>query len=482
MKYTRYAFLIFFLFSCVSTKHALSPQERVLKEEKWRYDLPRADNTPQRPLFPNLQEKTLKNGLRIYVIEDHRLPITDVALVFKNGSSLDPIGKAGLNNLVALMLKEGTEKLSSLELSEAFANIGTHINVGAGKDSAFLSVGILSKKINKALGLMSSMAQRPRFSQEDFSRLKIQQQHAISSEMASPAYVAQVRFLQAAYGPKHPYGYPTIGTALTLAQINLPDIKNAHKNNFGPNNAALIVAGDVSLKNVVRMAKRHFASWKKIKDPLIPLEAPIKNKEMQTILIPKASMPQTFLLLGQPVATRHDEDLATYEVLQNILAGMPTSRLGLALRERKGWTYGVYSTLNAFRGVGPLWINTSIQIPYGADALKHILEELDTLKTTLVSPAELEMAKSGLLNSFASRYTTLNKLVFMASEQFIYNLPKNYDEIFYDRIAQVSPEMIRNAAHKAFQRENFTAVAVGDPEVMNIPLSSMKVGKIIIER
>jgi zinc protease len=474
--------LSFIALSCSTLKQATKPDyDQILAQESWRHELPSIQNTPVEPHFPKVLQARLKNGLRILVVEDPRLPIVEISLVFKNGSALDPIGKAGLMNLTALMLKEGTKKLTSLQLAEAFANLGTEVRVGATKDMASISSGVLSNKFNEALSLISAMAQNPRLDREEFSRIKLQQEHSINSEMAMPAYVAQVRFLMSAYGKNHPYAYPSAGTQSTLKNININDIKKAQSTNFGPNNAALIVVGDVKLNQITKAAEHYFGHWKEIKDPVRPVATPTKHKNMQTILISR-SMPQTFLLVGQPAARQSDKDLATFEVFQNILAGMPTSRLGMNLRERKGWTYGVHSSLVPLRGLGPLMITTSIQVPYGADALKEILAELQNMKKHPVSQEELQSAKNGLLNSFASRYSTHKKIASSISEDFIYDLSFDSDKKYYQHIARVTPQKIMALAQKAFPLNHMIAVAVGELEVMEIPLAKMKVGQVIIDR
>lgn len=473
------------LFSaCTTIKQkpgTLSPREELMEKESFRKNLPKAELAPVKPNFPKAKKQTLANGLTIMVVEDHRLPIAELSLIWKNGSALDPIGKAGLQNLSTLMLKEGTTKMTSLELAEAFANLGTEVSVGSGKDISFISTGVLSNKIDDAMKIIADMAQHPRLSQNDFARIRSQQQHSIGADMSSPAYIAQVKFLMTAYGQNHPYGYPSAGTEKTVKNISLADVKNAHRKNFGPNNAALVVVGDINMEQVVKWAKIYFGAWKEITDPLVALAEPLKSSEMKTILVSRPSLPQTYLLIGTAVADQLDPDLASYEVFQDIIAGMPTSRLGMNLRESKGWTYGIGSSLVPLRVKGPLFFSTSVQVPYGADALSEILKEFENMKTNPVSKAELDASKSGLLNSFASRFNTLKQIASDLWQNFVYNRPLNSDEILYDKIAQVTPEKILAVANKALKKENMIAVAVGELEVMEIPLASMDVGKVTIE-
>lgn len=471
------------LCSCASVnkKPQIGAEKRSLIEnEGFRNTLPIAQNEPTKPVFPKLIKRTLKNGLTIMVAEDKSLPIAQVSIVFKNGSARDPHGKAGLVNLTTQMLQEGTLELSSLELDEAFAKLGTAVSGGSSKDFSSLGVAVLSPKVSEAIALLSSMVERPRFDKEDFARIKLQQESSIASEQADPNYLAQVKFLRSSYGKNHPYGTPSAGTLQSMPNIDLKDIKSAYGSNFGPNNAALIVIGDVDLAQIMDAAEKYFGDWLPIKVPSLKIAPPHARKKMETVLVEVPNMPQTYLLVGQPAALRTDKDLASYEVFLNILARDPTSRLNAKLREEKGWTYGVRGTVNPLRGLGPLWIATSVAVPNGSDALEEILNELQTLQSTPVTDAELKSAKEGILHSFASRYSTLSKVANQAAELFLYDLPLNNDEVFYERLAQVSKEDIMRVAKRALKKDQMVAIAVGDLEAM-APLKKMDVGVISVE-
>lgn len=469
---------------CVSSKPARigEVRQKLAEQESWRYQLPKSNLDPVAPVFPKLKQRVLKNGLTILVVEDHRLPIVDLRLVFKNGSALDPIGQSGLNHVTALMLKEGTRQLSSLELSESFANIGTELSVSVSKDIAHFEAAFLSNKTEALVKLIASMVQEPRFDAQDFARVKEQQQNALAQEQGVPSYVAQLSFLKAAYGDKHPYAYPSRGRPESVKSIELDQVKSTYWKNFGPNNAALVAVGDVSIEELEKLAQQAFGAWKKIKDPVAKISVPKPRQQMQTHLVSRPHTPQTFLLIGRALADAKDKDLAALEVFQEIIAGMPNSRLGANLREKKGWTYGVSSSINPLAGLGPMLVSTSIQVPNGADALKEILLEFDNLKNNLVSELELNNAKDGLLHSFASRYSTVGKISSTIARNFSYGLSANHDELFYQQIAKVSRADILAIAKRALAKDQLVAVAVGELEVMSQPLAKMDVGEVVIEK
>lgn len=477
--------LLIFLSSCRSVdtrKQIAKLRDDLDKKEAWRYDLPTAESVPARPVFPKVQKSQLKNGLTLMVVEDHRLPIAQISLVTKSGSVRDPIGSAGINNLTNLMLKEGTRNLTSIELAEAFANLGSEVNVSIDKDMGHVSSAVLSDKVDDALSLIASMVKEPRMQAEDFARVKLLQQSLLSSHQGLSSYVAQTNFLMAAYGEKHPYAYPSAGTLKTISPIEIKDIKKVHAANFGANISVLIVVGDVTLKEVEKWAQKYFGDWKKVAIPSRKIPDPAPIHEMQTKLIDRKHSPQALIVLGQPAATQNDKDLPTLIVFQNILAGLPTSRLDENLRERRGWTYGVSSQISPLLGKGPMLVSSSIQLPFAIDAINEIMTEFDRLKQSAVSDQELLSAKNGLLHSFADRYSTVGKVANILANQFVYALPINSEEVLYNKIGEVTKDDLLKAANRVLKKEHMIAVAVGDVETMETPLAGINLGKVTIER
>lgn len=482
MIYGLMSMVLFGWFSCAPSRMQVAQvRDKLDVEQPWRYNIDAQEKAVLRPEFPKAQKAKLKNGLEIFVVSDSRLPIAQLSLVFKAGSAQDEKKLAGLMYLSAHMLKEGAGALSSLAFAEALANIGTDLSVAVAKDMTSIHAEVLSHKVDDAFALLALMVKKPQLNPDDFMRLKSQHQSALKSQQANPSYMAQVNFLAAAYGDKHPYGHPNAGSLDTIKHITLPDIKKAVHDHFGADRAALVVVGDVSLEQIVKLSHDHLDSWQKARAKAHAIPEPMGSKDMQTKLISRSDSPQTYVLVGHLAASKKDPKLASFEVFQNIIAGMPTSRLGANLREEKGWTYGVASQLNPLAIKGPLFITTSIQNPHGADALGEILKELDSLKSKAVSDEELARAKSGLLHSYASRFSTLSQVANSVAEQFAYGLADDYEAQFFDQITKVSAHDIIQVAKKVGDREHMVAVAIGDLDALKAPIASMNVGRVTIK-
>lgn len=449
------------------------------KKEQWRYQMPQFGDLAAKPNFPKIKSTKLANGLQIFVVEDHKLPIAQISINFKLGSANDPANKAGLNYLTVNMLKEGTKDKSSLELAEEFANLGTDMSVGINKDMSYIQCDIMSDKTPEIFKLISSVLINPRFAQEDFSRIKAKTLDAITANEGMQSYVAQANFLRLAYD-RHPYAHPTMGLKKNVEKISLADVKIAHKNNFAANNAAIIAVGDVTLSQIVTEANKYFSLLKPKTFKQQNITYPKNHQRMQTKIVNRENSPQTYMIVGQPAVTHKDKDLAVIEVLNSILAGLPTSRLGSKLREEKGWTYGVHSYTNPLQHKGPIMISTSIKTSHAVEGLSEILKEINKMKTSEVSREELLTAKSGLINSFISRYATLGNISNIITQKFIYSLRDRYDEDYFNAIKNVSAADILRVANKIFDKKNMTAIMVG--AVDNIKLDSkVDIGNVIID-
>ncbi len=463
-------------------KHITTLRDELDKAEQWRYTLPIENSSPEMPRFPAVKTKKLSNGLTLMVVEDNRLPIVSLNLVTKNGSARDPHGQAGLMNLMGEMLKEGTKNRTSMELAEDFANLGTEVSVSVNKDMTTISTGILSDKVEKVIGLLADMVKSPRMDEGDFERIKLQQQSYLTAQQGVLSHVANTNFLMAAYGPKHPYAYPSAGTIETITKLTIKDVKHSHRHNFAPNVAAVVAVGDVSLEQIEALAIKHFGKWHHKASSLTAIKNPPVHKHMQTRLIGRSFSSQTYLLLGQPAVKQKDHDLAALEVLSSIMTRSPMSRLGEKLREEKGWTYGVHSFMHPRLGEGPFLIGSSIQTPFGADALNEILREFDVLRKEPVTAEELTIAKNGLLNSFSSRFSTVTKVADGLAKQFTYSLPAKHFENLYRQISAVTAKDVTKAANRVLKKETTTAVAVGDLEALEASITKMDVGTVTIER
>lgn len=468
--------------SCFTTKTPIAlMRDQLDKNEPWRYEVANVKYEPKSPQFPIIKKAVLKNGLSIMVMENKKLPIAHLAVVIKGGASQDPSHLAGLTYLSALMLKEGGSKdLTSLDIAEKLANLGSELTVSVTKNAVSFDVEMLSDKLHDSFNILSAIITTPRLHQEDFVRVKHQHEGLLASKQASPSYLAQVNFMNTIYGENHPYAHPSHGSLKSVGKINHQDIKK-YVEEFNPNQALLIAIGDVSFKEIKHLAKKYLGSWKRKDSQPKKIPDPKTIKTMQTKLISRPDSLQSYLLLGRLGVDQKHEDWPALEVLGNIIAGLPTSRLGMNLREHKGWTYGVQGQMISHLNSGYMMITTSLQAPFGADAIKEIFKELDNMKNTIVSDDELDTAKRRLLDGFLTKYSTLNNIANYMADHFIYDLPLDYEEKHYHNIANLSKEDIQKVARKYLDKNHMSLTLVGDLEALN-PVFKLDVGNISVDK
>lgn len=459
------SFLVYlFCISCAFFKPSVN------KKESFRYELPIKEDTIEKPTFPLITTKKLPNGLTVYVLSKKDLPIVSINVVFKAGMAVSLDNKPGVINLLALMLKEGSKNKSSLQMANAFADLGSKLEVDVTFDKLTLSIDCTHDKLEQASKLLFETLEYPRFLKEDFVRIQQNLIAELESIMSIPSYKAQKEFFNAAYTKNHPYAKSIIDNPKDLNNVSLDDVKKAYEDYFGPQNAALIIVGNTDYKDVKRKSLSFLNFNKKIAKKSLPISYN-PPKEMQIVLVPQAKTPQTYLMLGQVVADASNiKEMAALEIIKKIMASSPTSRLLANLRESKGWTYGVQSSLIPLVNKSSFTFSSSIQVPYGVDALEEILAECDKIQKNLVSQEELTFAKNNVLMSFNDWYSTLESSAEIISLAFIHDMPSGYESKAYDITNEITAQDIQQVAKKYLSLQRMVVIAVGDTEIMSIPL------------
>jgi predicted Zn-dependent peptidase len=464
---------------CKSTAEKTnSTGPRIPPDEPWRNERPAAgEATP--PTFPKIVTHKMKSGLSVAVIEDHGLPIVDVRLVMLAGSIDEKARKAGLADLTYDMLDEGAGKMGAIELAEAFSDLGTALSSSGGRESGTVSVRLLKRHLEKGVELLATVVQKPTFDRREFERVQKQKLSTLQKRKAQPRAVASDAFAALAYGAKHPYGHPTVGTEKTVAKISRNDAKNFHRNHFGPKNAILVFAGDVTVDEAKKLADDHFGRWRRrTRAPNAGNSKVPERKELALHLVDRPGAPQTMVMLGRPLLKKGDPDEYPIEILNQVLGGMFTSRLNMKLREEKGWTYGARSVVDARRGIGPMMAYAMVQAPHTADALSETLTILRELTETPISDEELQLAKDNIVKSLPGYFETISATAGAAGYLFAFDLPEDHFSQVLQKITAVTKEDVQRVAKRALTAEGMVIVLVGDKASLEGPLKEKNISTI----
>lgn len=405
--------------------------------------------------------EVLPNGLTLLHAEKKALPIVKVVVAVKAGSIAETSGKAGLANLTADLLNEGTAGRSAKEISEAIEFVGGSLSTSGGADYVTASLSVLKKDIALGFDLLSDILLRPAFSEQEISRRKAIIRDSIRQQREEPGVVASKAFMKALY-PDHPYGWPVEGTEETLDTLTGKDIRDFHRMYYGPDNAIMAVVGDIGRDELRGLLERYFRGWEKTgaRPPQLPESAP--GSGARHIKIQK-EITQANILLGHVGISRDNPDYYAVSVMNYILGGGGfASRLVDNIRDNKGLSYDVHSffSANKYGGVFQAGLQTKNQS--AQTAIDEILAEMNRIRTEPVSEKELADAKAYLTGSFPLRVDSNSKLAGFLISIELYNLGLDYIDNYRQYIQKVTTEEVLRVAQKYLNTKDYVLVVVGD--------------------
>ncbi|MBI4654782.1 MAG: insulinase family protein [Nitrospirae bacterium] len=415
------------------------------------------------PAYAGIEIKrdVLENGLTLMVVERHNLPIVMVTVGIKGGSLIEPAEKAGLANLTAELLPEGTKKRTSTEISEEIEFVGASLHTSGGDDYITVSLSILKKDLDLGFDILSDIIISPSFPQEELDKKRERIKGSLRSYEENPDFVAQKAFKEALFG-LHPYGRLIEGTSGTLDHINQRYLKDFHSAYYVPNNAIMSVVGDITPEEATSLIKKYFSKWKgkELKIPSVEKPKPLKDKK--TISIDK-NITQANIILGHMGISRDNPDYYALSVMNYILGGGGfASRLMQNLRDEKGLTYDIHSFFEAKKENGSFQIGIQTKNESASMATDEILKEIKRIRETLVSDAELQDAKAFLTGSFPMKIEAGKKIASFLVAMEYYELGLDYINKYPAYINAVTKDDVLRVAKKYLNNEKFILVIVAN--------------------
>ena len=310
--------------------------------------------------LPTPQSATLSNGLTLLLNERRGLPLVAAAVVLRTGSDTNPLDKPGLANFTAAMLDEGTATRNALQIADQVAQLGGSLGTGSSMDATNISGRSLSKNFASLLDLMADVTLNPSFPAEELDRQRAQRLGQLAQIRDNPSQVASQVTAMTLYGEKHPYGYSEIGTEASVKAISRDDLSSFWRQNFVANNAALVVAGDISMADLQALAEKSFGKWQK-GDPVRPTLTTPTTIPPRVVIVNKPGSPQTQLRVATIGAARSSPDFRPLQVMNIALGGLFSSRINMNLREAHGYTYGASSQFTFRRAAGPFQVGSGVR-------------------------------------------------------------------------------------------------------------------------
>ncbi len=452
----------------------VAPWPRTPKD--WRAVRPKPGPAGQFAL-PVPKQFVLPNGLTVLLVERHLLPLISANLVVLAGSDANPASKPGLSSFTAAMLDEGTHTRSSQQLAEAIESLGASISAGSSTDSSAVSLFTLTHTADAAFGLFADVVLNPAFSAEEMERQRSSRLTQLVQQHDNPTAESQRVSNLALYGKAHPYGYTELGTAASVGSLTPQDLQGFWKTGYQPNNAALIVAGDITEAQLRQLAAKHFGAWAgSAKRPGAVVAPQVESGEV--LIVDRPGAPQTVLRLAEVATTRASPDYVPLEVLNGTLGGLFASRINLNLREKHGYTYGANSRFVYRRGPGPFLVGTSVRTDATVPAVKEMFNELKGIRAAPVTPAELALSKDAFSRSLPGLFETSDEAAATSAQLFVYGLPLNYFNTLPASIQAVTAADVLRVARQYVVPERIVVVAVGDRAQFEEGLRKLQIGPV----
>ena len=429
--------------------------------------------------LPAIQKQLLSNGLAVWIVEHHEVPLAQINLIVRSGSAADPIGKYGVGSLTAAMLDEGAGTRSSLDLADAIEFLGANLSTASSFDASSIRMSVPVSKLAEALPLMSDIALRPSFPVSELDRLRKERLTGLLQARDNAGALIQLAFPRIVFGPTHRYGTSANGLPATIEALTVDDLKTFYRSHFRPDNATLLVVGDLTPATALPMLERAFGNWKA--DGMAPLVADVPNApqltKRQVYLVDKPEAAQSQIRIGWVGVSRSTPDYAVLEVLNTVLGGSFTSRLNQNLREKNGYAYGASSGFDMRLSAGPFLASAGVQTDKTADALKEFFNELNGILTP-VPPDELAKARNYVALGFPGEFETTSDMARKLEELVIYNLPDTTFSDFVPSVTAVTAADLQRAAARFVQPERMAVVVVGDLKLIEGPIRALNLGPI----
>jgi zinc protease len=422
---------------------------------------PRPAVGAERPFTPPPRiERTLPNGLHVVALRYATVPKVSVVLTIKSGLAADPEKHAGLAQFVVDAVQEGTTTRTSPQIRREVFAMGATLNGAAGQDTSSLTMRGLADTLTQMLGILSDLVRNPTFPQEEVDLLKANTKQGLQAQLASPQFVANRIYRKTLFGP-HPYA--RIGaTPESVDAIDRAAIAAYHKTHYRPNNAFLIVTGDVAPESVFAAVQKAFGAWPRGTVPSPPPTDAPPLKGRRIVFVQRPNSVQSSISVGNFTIKRDDPRWYVLQTANQIYGAAFDSRLVRNIREQKGYTYSPQSQFQAMKQAGLYRAVADVRNDVTGATLKEIYAEIDKFRAGGPETAELSNAKTYMRGLFLIQNATQAGLTNTLNTMYSFGLPKDYPETFQKTITALSPEAVKTGAQMLLGSENSVIVIVGD--------------------
>ncbi len=444
-----------------------APQDLKFPDEEFRRTQP--GPSEQRPFrLPKMKPFALKNGIQVYLVEQHALPIVSMQLEFDGGGLVDPPGKDGLASVCMAMLTEGTEKLDKIQYAEALADIASSVNASASDDAVHLSLSSLTKHLEATYQLFVDTLRTPGMRDSDFKRMIHRRIESVKQARTNPSAIPGRVNETILYGAKHPRG--GVVTETSLQAITLEDCKKFAGTWLKPQHARLYVVGDQTEEQVrSRFEGAELASWKGAtpRPPALPAAKTMKGR-IFFVNVPNAAQSQVWLMGFGP--KRNAPDYFDTTIASAVFGGGFSSRINMNLREDKGYSYGARGGFQYNKQDSELVVSSAVRSDATYQTVLEIDREVKELHggKTPATADEIDREKTGAILALPGRFATAQAALGQYRGLIYYGLPLDYYDHYVANVGKVTDKLVKAAAAKHLDPRDAVYLVVGDGDAKMI--------------
>lgn len=423
--------------------------------------------------IPEIATFTLPNGMKLYLLENHELPLVSGLALVRTGNLFDAKDKIGLATVTGMVMRTGgTKSKTGDQIDEQLENIAASVESHIGETNGRVSFSALKENTDEVLGIFRDLLTQPEFRQDKIDLAKTQLRSNISRRNDEPHGIVAREFTDILYGRDTPYGWRMEHEHVN--RITQNDLTAFYKRYFFPANIMLAVQGDFSTPEMKTKLEKLFAGWNYTQPPVPRFPEVTAKPSPGVYLAEKKDVNQTFFQLGHLGGVLRDKDYPALEVMGDILGGGFHSRLFQKVRTQLGYVYHISAAWGAeFDHPGLFEISGSTKSASTLDAIRVIREEMDRIRTGDVSDNELEAAKQRVLNSFVFNFDTKSKTLSRLVTYEYYGYPKDFIFQYQRAVEAVTKADIRRVANTYLHPQEMATVVVGNPAEFGEPLAKL---------
>ncbi|HZF54258.1 MAG TPA: pitrilysin family protein [Polyangiaceae bacterium] len=419
-------------------------------------------------------------GSKVWLAERHTLPVISVMIAIPKGSAADPPRKPGLAYITADMLDEGAGARGAVEISSAINDLGASIHVDVTADGSYATLTVLKKNFDQAFAILGDILARPRFDPKEWKRVSDLWRSGLVKRADDPADVSRVVSAAASYGPTSPYGHPPEGLLRGANAIGLPDVKAFYASVWRPDQATIVIAGDISKAEATKSIAAALGGWKA---PAEPASAPItpegpapKWTPPRLVIVDRPDAPQSVIAAVRAGVSASSPSAPLLELINTALGGSFTSRLNQNLREDHGWSYGARSAFTETRGRGVFVARAAVHTEATGPALKELYNELAKMSASGLTQDELMKVLAQDRGELVQAYETVQGVSARLGRLALLGLPPTFDAQASRARQQATMKQIADLA-VAVDPKDATVVVVGPKAQVEPQLKPLGLGE-----